>query len=65
MEISGTHGDRASLLRAAHFDPGNYRTQLRLGRMGGRAQRCEHARAAHDLFPHAQAAIDAARGCGR
>lgn len=65
MEISGTHGDRASLLRAAHFDPGNYRTQLRLGRMGGRAQRCEHARAARDLYPHAQAAIDAARGCGR
>ncbi len=64
MEISGTHGDRASLLRAAHFDPGNYRTQLRLGRMGGRA-RCEHARAARDLFPNAKAAIDAARGCGR
>lgn len=64
MEIVATHGDRASLTRAAHLDPGAYRVQLRLARMGGRAQRCEHARAALALFPNAQAAKDAARGCG-
>jgi len=64
MVIYSTHGDRASLLRAARIDPGNYRLQLRLGRAGGRG-RCEHARAARELFPAAQAAVDAARGCGK
>ncbi len=64
MEIAATHGDRLSLTRAARLDPGAYRMQLRLARMGGR-QRCEHARAARSLFPNAQAAIDAARGCGK
>jgi len=62
MDIFATHSDRASLVRAAQIDPGNYRLRLRLARMGGRA-RCEHARAAHDLFPTSRAAIDAARGC--
>ena len=62
MDIFATHSDRASLLRAAQIDPGNYRLQLRLARMGGRT-RCEHARAAHALFPTARAAADAARGC--
>ncbi len=42
------------LARAAQIDPGNYRLQLRLGR-----RNCAHARAAHKLYPHAQAA----RGC--
>jgi hypothetical protein len=63
MEIYTTHGDRASLARAARIDPGNYRLRLRLARVGGRG-RCEHARAAHALYPCAQAAADAARGCG-
>jgi O-antigen ligase len=43
------------LVRAATIDPGNYRLQLRLGR-----RNCAHMRAAHKLYPHAQAA----RGCG-
>jgi hypothetical protein len=64
MDIFVTHSDRASLIHAAQIDPGNYRLQLRLARMGGRT-RCEHARAAHDLFPTARAAADAARGCGK
>ena len=63
MDIYATHSDRASLARAAQIDPGNYRLRLRLARSGGRT-RCEHARAAHALFPSAQAAAEAARGCG-
>lgn len=64
MQIYTTHGNRASLMRAAQIDPGNYRLRLRLARIGRRQQRCEHARAAHALFPHAAAARDASRGCG-
>ncbi|HXH38103.1 MAG TPA: O-antigen ligase family protein [Thermoanaerobaculia bacterium] len=64
MEIYTTHSDRASLLRAARIDPGNYRLRLRLARGGGRA-RCDEARAAHALFPSARAAADANRGCGK
>lgn len=59
MEIYATRGDRASLERAARIDPGNYRVQLRLARKG----RCEHAIAARDLFPNAEAAQAAARRC--
>ncbi len=64
MDIYATRGDRVSLANAAHIDPGNYRLQLRLSRMGNRKQRCEHARAAHALFPAAAAAAEASRGCG-
>ena len=55
-------GGRASITHAAEMDPGNYRIQMRLARMGGRAH-CEHARAAHELFPTARAAAQVARGC--
>ncbi|HEV7571993.1 MAG TPA: O-antigen ligase family protein, partial [Thermoanaerobaculia bacterium] len=64
MDMYATHSDRASLTRAAHIDPGSYRLQMRLARMRGRA-RCEHARAAHELFPTAFAAAAELRGCGR
>jgi len=63
MEIYTTHSDRASLVRAARIDPGNFRLRLRLARLGGHA-RCENAQAAHALFPSARAAADASRGCG-
>jgi len=46
-----------SLERASQIDPGNYRIHMRL------ARRCEHARAAHALFPIAEAARSAARRC--
>jgi hypothetical protein len=59
MEIYATRGDRVSLERAARIDPGNYRVRLRLARKG----RCEHARAARNLFPNAEAAKAAARRC--
>jgi O-antigen ligase len=62
MHIYATRGDRASLERAATIDPGNYRVQLRLARIG-RHTRCEHAIAAHNLFPTAEAARAAAQGC--
>lgn len=64
MQIYATRGDRASLTRAALIDPGNYRLRLRLARMGRRQQRCEHALAARALFPNADAARAASRGCG-
>ena len=49
---------RSQPRRAAQIDPANYRIHLRLARSGNRAQRCEHARAAHALFPSAEAARD-------
>jgi O-antigen ligase len=64
MDIFAAHSDRASLTRASQIDPGSYRVQMRLARMGGRA-RCEHARAAHALFPTAFAPAEAGRGCGK
>jgi hypothetical protein len=64
MEIFAAHRDRVSLVRAATIDPGNYRIQMRLAHMGGRAH-CEHARAARALFPNAKAAAEVARGCGK
>jgi O-antigen ligase len=59
MEIYASGRGRASLERAAEIDPGNYRLQLRLG------QRCQHARAAHALFPDAAEARELSRRCGR
>jgi hypothetical protein len=56
----------SSTVWAARIDPGNYRTQLMLGRSGSglnRASRCRHARAARNLFPSASAARSAASGC--
>ncbi|HEX2833892.1 MAG TPA: O-antigen ligase family protein [Thermoanaerobaculia bacterium] len=52
-----------SLRLASRIDPGNYRLQLRLARIGKRAERCEHARAALDLYPRSAAARAASRGC--
>jgi len=62
MEIYATTSNRASLENASRIDPGNYRLQLRLARMGGR-NRCEHARTAHALFPLATEAANLARRC--
>ena len=65
MQIYVTRSDRESLVRAAQIDPGNYRLRLRLARGGRRQQRCRHALAARALFPHADAARNLSRGCGR
>ncbi|HEX6641743.1 MAG TPA: hypothetical protein VF215_11555, partial [Thermoanaerobaculia bacterium] len=64
MQIYATRSDRDALTRAARIDPGNYRLRLRLARMGKHRQRCEHAMAARSMFPNAEAARAAARGCG-
>jgi len=63
MQIYATSGDRAALTRASSIDPGNYRLQLRLARIGPRKERCRHALAARDLFPNAAAAKAVARPC--
>jgi O-antigen ligase len=52
-----------NLRTAASIDPANYRLQLRLARSGNRTQRCEHAIAAKNLFPNADSARAASRGC--
>jgi len=62
MHTYTTRSDRTSLARAARIDPGNFRLQVRLAR-GGKG-RCEHARAAHALYPHAQVARGLSAGCG-
>ncbi len=63
MEIFATHEDRASLVRASQLDPGNYLVQMRLARRGKRQERCAHALAARALYPLAEAAREAGRGC--
>jgi len=65
MDIYATHTDRRSLASAARLDPGNYRVHLRLSQVGRREERCEHARAAHALFPSATVAAELSRGCGQ
>ena len=55
-------GGRADLERAAAIDPGNYRVRVRLARLS-RKERCEHALAAHALYPAADAARALSRGC--
>lgn len=52
-----------SLALASRIDPGNYRLQLRLARGGKRKNRCAHALAARDLYPHARAAQLLSHGC--
>ncbi|HVG24411.1 MAG TPA: O-antigen ligase family protein [Thermoanaerobaculia bacterium] len=54
---------KSDTARAAAIDPFNYRLRMRLARGGRRKSRCEHARAAHALFPNAVAARNLAAGC--
>ena len=66
MSIYAEGGGRESLERAARLDPGSYRIHLRLARGSGRRtreSRCEHARAAHALYPNAVAAKRLADSC--
>lgn len=63
IDTFSSDSTRAELERASAIDPGNYRLHLRLARSGKKQQRCEHAAAAHALFPHAAAAKEAMRGC--
>lgn len=63
MRVYATRDAPAALERAARIDPGNYRLRMRLARRGNRGQRCRHGRAAHTLFPSAEAARKLSRGC--
>jgi O-antigen ligase len=55
--------NHSSLEHASHIDPSNYRLQMRLAHVGKRSERCEHARAAHELYPQADAARELSRPC--
>lgn len=63
MQIYATTGARGELVRAAQIDPGNFHIRMRLAASGKRNERCEHALAARQLYPHSHAAQRAARGC--
>lgn len=63
IEIHATSSDRDTLRVAAKLDPGNYRLRLRLARLTGGDEQCDHATAARDLYPNADAAERAARRC--
>lgn len=63
MSIFSHAQNRTDLERAARLDPGNYRIRLQLAQRGPRASRCEHAQAAHALFPNADAARRLAQRC--
>jgi O-antigen ligase len=67
MHIFANETSNRALERASRLDPGSYRIHLRLARgyrgRSTRALRCEHARAAHALFPRAEAAAAQARRC--
>ncbi len=63
MGIYVSRSDQKSLSIASRFDPSNYRLQMKLAGIGRWKQRCEHAKAAHRLYPSARAAERTARGC--
>lgn len=64
MGIYASGTNSARLERAVRIDPGSYRLHLRLARTGSRRTRCRHARAAHALFPRAEAARRLSGRCG-
>jgi O-antigen ligase len=62
-QLAAIEVSKTNVANAARLDPANYRLRLRLARSGRRKARCEHARAAHALFPHALDARRLAAGC--
>lgn len=65
MAIYDGEPGRAGLERAATLDPGNFRVRMAAARDHGAGSpgRCDHARAARELFPHSTAAQRLTRGC--
>lgn len=66
MNTYATTRNASALHMASLVDPGNYRLHVRLARPGSglkRATRCKHARAAHELYPSAEAARALERNC--
>ena len=68
MQTVSTSTRTSALERAELFDPGSYRIRLRLAEAYLNAGRCEraraHARAAHALYPTAEAARQVLAECG-
>ena len=62
-QITAIEVSKTNITAAAKIDPANYRLRMRLARGGKRKARCEHARAAHALFPQAAEARRLAKGC--
>jgi O-antigen ligase len=62
-QLAAIEVSKTNVANAARIDPANYRLRLRLARSGKRKTRCEHARAAHALFPNAEAARALAAAC--
>lgn len=65
MGLYATSSRAADLRLASQLDPGSYRIHLRLAQSGTRKARCEHATAAHELYPNAGQAAQLARRCTR
>lgn len=66
MGMYSSSTNNSVLSAAALLDPGSYRLRVRLARPGSglnRASRCNHARAAHALFPNAGEAARLERSC--
>ena len=66
MSVYTNSENVTALHRAALVDPGNYRLRVRLARPGNglkRSTRCQHANAAHELFPSAAAARSLSASC--
>jgi O-antigen ligase len=65
MGIFAGEPGRSGLELAATLDPGNYRVRMAAARSYGAREegRCEHARAAHGLFPNSRAARSLAAPC--
>jgi hypothetical protein len=67
MHLYAGSGEARVMEQASRLDPGSYRIHLRLARSYSgrrtRERRCQHAEAAHALFPHADAAAAQARRC--
>ena len=66
MGVYANTSSVAWLARASFIDPGGYELHVRLARRGSgldRADRCEHALAARDLFPNAREARNLSDGC--
>ena len=63
MGLYATSERSADLRLASRLDPGSYRIHVRLAQSGTRKLRCEHAIAAHELYPEAGQAAQLARRC--
>ena len=62
-QLAAIEVSKTNLAAAARIDPFNYRLRIRMAHRGKRAARCDHARAAHALFPNAVEARRLTKAC--